>query len=592
MTHHFSPRPNRAAEIGWLEWSDAAFERARELDRPILLGISAVWCHWCHVMDETTYSDSRAIELIREKFVPVRVDNDRRPDINARYNMGGWPTTAFLSPDGEVLYGATYVPPDNFVQLLRRLDQVWNEERDEIEKSLAERKPAAAPAPGNAAPGPEAVERVLHAIVSQYDEEHGGFGTEPKFPQPDALRFLLLEYRRHHAAGRTDERLYGILARTALAMARGGMYDRVEGGFFRYSTTRDWSIPHFEKMAEDHAGLLRFYAELYRATGNAAFAQTLRSALRWLRTVMLDPQTGLFAGSQDADEEYFALPLDERRRRTAPYVDRTVYTNWNAGLAAALLAAGLALDDDTLVALAVATLDALERDMRAPDGTLLHYKIAGEEAKVGPLLTDHAALLEASLDAHAVTGEPRFLQRASALADAALQSLRDGSGAFLDARQDPGARGNLRKPHYPPAENGTMADGLLRLSALLHDERYASAAREALAALHGTASRYGSHAANYARAVVRSLAEAPTVTVVSASAQGAALREAAVRLADPLVDVRTIDPSDSGALAQTGFLSSDRALAYPCIGTRCGAPAENAAQLSESYDMLRQLPVR
>src|SRR5579875_3527969 len=222
---HFSPRPNRAHEIAWRPWEAATFAQAQAEDKPILLAISAVWCHWCHVMDETSYSDPEVIETINERFIPIRVDNDRRPDVNARYNMGGWPTTAILTPEGDPITGGTYIPPS---QLKRTLDQVA-----------------------------ELYKTHKAEIADGFDPEYGGFGYEPKFPQTDALELLLLEYRRSRALGSPDERLYNMLAKTALGMARGGMYDHVEGGFFRYSTTRDWSVPHFEKMAEDHGGLLR-----------------------------------------------------------------------------------------------------------------------------------------------------------------------------------------------------------------------------------------------------------------------------------------------------------------------------------------------
>src|SRR5579863_3852894 len=386
MSHRFSPRANRAAEIGWLDWGNEAFERAASTNRPILLGISAVWCHWCHVMDETTYSDQRVIEVIRERYVPIRVDNDQRPDINARYNMGGWPTTAFLSPKGDILTGGTYIAPDDMVDALEHVAQLWVNDRADLEARMNAQKHTHAHSPGKI--DSDAPAAIVSAIVGGYDEEFAGFGTAPKFPQGDALLYLLLLYRRDRVAGKADERLYDILARTALAMARGGMYDHVEGGFFRYSTTRDWSIPHFEKMAEDHADLLRFYADLYRVSANPQFAQTLRSALRWLRSVLRNPDSALFGGSQDADEEYFSLALESRQKRTAPYVDRTVYTNWNADLASALIAASIALDDDTLVDEARATVDALCSEMMAPGGLAMHFRTPGGAPQMSGLLTD------------------------------------------------------------------------------------------------------------------------------------------------------------------------------------------------------------
>ena len=233
--------------------------RAREEDRPILLSISAVWCHWCHVMDETSYSDPSVIETINRRFVPVRVDNDRRPDVNARYNMGGWPTTAFLTPDGRTLTGATYLPPAQMHRALDEIARFYAERKDEIAELPATSRSHDAlresAADGDLSDAP--IARLLANLESNYDEEFGGFGDEPKFPQPEVLEFLLAEWR---VSG--NQRYYEMVAQTMRGMSRGGMYDHVEGGFFRYSTTRDWSVPHFEKMAEDHAGLLRVLATL------------------------------------------------------------------------------------------------------------------------------------------------------------------------------------------------------------------------------------------------------------------------------------------------------------------------------------------
>ena len=189
------------------------------------------------------------------------------------------------------------------------------------------------------------IARLLEDLRASFDHEYGGFGNEPKFPQPEVHEFLIDEWR--HGGGQD---LHDMAARTLLAMARGGTYDHVEGGFFRYSTTRDWSVPHFEKMAEDHAGLIRVLADLVLFAPSAELRETLVSAVGYVRTVLRDPNTGFFAGSQDADEQYYELPLEERRKLTAPYVDRTSYTNWTCALAGSLCWAARALDDDVLLA--------------------------------------------------------------------------------------------------------------------------------------------------------------------------------------------------------------------------------------------------
>jgi uncharacterized protein YyaL (SSP411 family) len=577
-----------------MEWGPEAFERARASDRPILLGISAVWCHWCHVMDETTYSDQRVIDVIRDRYVPIRVDTDRRPDVNARYNMGGWPTTVFLSPRGEILTGATYVPPDEFVRLLEHVASVWQTERADIERRLAERRRSRTAEPPRHPPSgaldAEAVRTIADAIVASYDEEYGGFGSEPKFPHTDALRFLLLLYRRDRAEGRTDERLYEVLARTALAMARGGMYDHVEGGFFRYSTTRDWSIPHYEKMAEDHAGLVRFYADLYRISGNEQFAQTLRSTLRWLRGVLRNPNSALFGGSQDADETYFVLPLEQRRSREAPFVDRTVYTNWNAALASALVSAAVTLDDDTLLADAQAALDALCAEMLRDDALALHFKAPGQRPAGGPLLADQVALLDALLAVHAATGLVSFLERARRLGDAVIAAFRRPDGAFVDSIE-PEALGNLQIAFRPLDQNAYLADALLRLGAILQNERHLETARGILCALDAAWRNAGSFGAPYGCAVVRALSEPLVITIVGTPRESAPLREAALRLPDPLAVVCGAAPQDP-LLKERGYLDGDAPVAYVCAGTRCGAPARDAATLAAAYESLRQLPVR
>jgi uncharacterized protein YyaL (SSP411 family) len=591
MGQRFSPRPNRAAEIGWMEWGPEAFALAKETDRPILLGISAVWCHWCHVMDETTYSDSRVIELIRDGYVPIRVDNDRRPDVNARYNMGGWPTTVFLTPDGDILTGATYVPPDDFAQLLERVSSFWREDRTEIERRLRERRETRrSPAASERSLDEEAPAKIAAAIVANYDDTYGGFGSEPKFPQPEVLQFLLLLYRRDRAEGKADERIYEILARTALAMARGGMYDHVEGGFFRYSTTRDWSVPHFEKMAEDHAGLIRFYADLYQVSGNEQFAQTLRSSLRWLRGVLRNPNSPLFGGSQDADEEYFASALDERRAREAPFVDRTVYTNWNAALCSALVAASTALDDETLLRDAQAAVEALCGQMLRRDGLALHFKAVGGAPQEGPLLTDQVALVCALLDLHAATGVGRFFEDARRLADAAIAFFRREDGAFVDSA-DEQAFGNLRIPYRPLDENAEMADVLLRIGAILGDERYLHVARRILVALGEAWHGVGSFAAAYGSALLRALEEPLVITIVGTEDANSELRDAALRLPDPLAVVHTLASNDP-LIETRGYLASEVPLAYACAGKRCAAPAADATSLQTAYESLRQLPVR
>jgi uncharacterized protein YyaL (SSP411 family) len=301
---HFSPRPNRAAEIGWRAWSAEAFEESRATGKPILLSISAVWCHWCHVMDETTYSNAGVIDIINREYVPVRVDNDVRPDINQRYNMGGWPTTAFLTSSGDILTGGTYLPPEQMASALTQVASYYRLHQAEIASQVLEARRRSGAELSRAAGelDPATVDEVLEAVKRAYDPDYGGFGPAPKFPQTEAL-LLLLE----QSALRGDAHLREMAVHTLEQMTGGGTYDHVEGGFFRYSTTQDWSVPHFEKMLEDHGGLVL-------ALSLAGMTAELDRTMAYLDRVLRDPDTGLYAGSQDADEHYYSLDAAAVRR--------------------------------------------------------------------------------------------------------------------------------------------------------------------------------------------------------------------------------------------------------------------------------------
>src|SRR5215472_17539037 len=484
---HFSPRPNRADEIHWQPWSAEAFERARAEDKPILLAISAVWCHWCHVMDETSYSSQHVIDLVNREYVPVRVDNDVRPDINQRYNMGGWPTTAFLTPQGDVLTGATYLPPEQMADALRRVAGYYRTRKPEIVAAVLEgrRRAGAVVAASAGSLDPGLVDRILGNVEAAYDERYGGFGNAPKFPQTDALALLA-----EQSMLRDEPRLMEMARHTLSQMAGGGTYDHVDGGFFRYSTTQDWSVPHFEKMLEDHGGLVAALA----MTGQAAI---LDDAARYLDTVLRDPATGLYAGSQDADEEYFALDAAGRRDRTAPYVDRRVYAAWNYGLAVAYLEADVRLGRPALRERAATLLDRLFADLWTPGAALRHT--VDTDGQLG----DQVWGLWAAVRAAGALGGP-WRERALALAahlDAAyLDTELDG---YFD-RAGGDALGRLEDRIKPLAENSVAAIALTELDALAGDPALGlrDRARRTLASVAALPRRYGTMDPELARALL------------------------------------------------------------------------------------------
>ena len=580
----FSPRPNRAGDIRWREWGSAAFNEASLTRRPVLLGISAVWCHWCHVMDETTYSDPDVIRLINDRYVPVRVDNDKRPDVNRRYNMGGWPTTAFLTPDGEIITGGTYLPPDVMRQYLSQVADVYRDRRAEMDQRVSELRLHDAQARGaHAGPLSSAiVDEVLSVTTGAFDPEFGGFGREPKFPQPNVLRLVLDEYRR-----RRDGDLAAMLQQTLGAMSSGGMYDHVAGGFFRYATQRDWSVPHYEKMLEDNSELLALYAEAHRTFPDAGYDRVAQDVSRWMREVLLRREAHLFGGSQDADEHYYTLDAQGRAKLPAPYVDPVLYTNWNALAASGHVALSIATGAAASLSVAATTLAALRaRLWDQPVGTY-HFD-AGDGPRLPALLTDAAALLAAQLDLYEAGAGATALEFARQIAQH-LVSLEDADvDGFSDAagRDEPG---RVARPERPIEDNALAADSLLRLATLTGEERWRELAVRALRSFAGGYREWGQFAAPYARAVARAIAEPLHIVVVGpgSDARADALWRTAVRVDDPAGVVERLDPAqDRVRMDQLGYPASSVA-AYVCVGSVCSAPIAEDVALRAELDRAR-----
>jgi uncharacterized protein YyaL (SSP411 family) len=581
---HFSPRANRAHEINWHEWNDSAFAEAQTEDKPILLGISAVWCHWCHVMDETSYSDPGVIRLINERFVPIRVDNDQRPDVNRRYNLGGWPTTAFLTPQGELLTGGTYIPPEQMRGYLTQISQVYKDSKQDILQKIAAVNDKRASARGAAADGvlsSKIVDNVLQEVHDNFDPLYGGFGDEPKFPHPEAIELALEHYFRSR-----DETWLQVATLTLTKMASGGTYDQQAGGFFRYSTTRDWSVPHFEKMLEDNAKLLGLLVRARQVTHDELFQTTIRSLTAYVDATLSDAAHGGFYGSQDADEHYYTLTRVERARLPAPYVDRAFYTDWNSLMVSAYLETG----DQAQREFALKTLGRLWNEMYRADTGLCHFSKEGGPPQLPGQLSDLARAVRAFLDAYQATGDPVHLTRAQTLADAALATCYDGiAGAFWS--EPPGAQdlGLLRVPDKALNENAAMTEGLTRLYRLTGDEPYRAAAEKTLASFAADYAHFGFTGAEYALAVDHFLNEPVTIHIVGAAAAAPTreLHSAALSLYAPAKIVQLLDPArDAARLAQLGYPAEEGPLAYVCAGRTCLAPVGDAAGIAKGIKEL------
>jgi len=629
----FSPRPNRAREIEWRPWGEPAFAEAHKLGRPILLSLSAVWCHWCHVMDETSYSDPRVIAAVNEHFVPIRVDNDRHPDVNRRYNMGGWPTTAFLAASGDPLTGATYMPPEQLLQALERVREFFDANRTALltlgstdhaqdadgEAALAHlggvpRRGALSPPdfegdPG--APGDIPAEIALQ-IVRAFDPVHGGLGADPKFPQPDVFAFVLafaelrgggdpLHVAPHTSALVTPARVHEVVRTTMEGMAGGGLYDHVAGGFFRYATRRDWSVPHYEKMLEDNARLAGLYLEAaVLASGDAPggdgaahaglgpatpYRDTAAGTIDYLLATLWRVDPPAFGGSQDADERYYCLDAAGRGELPEPFVDPTVYVDWNALAARALLRAAPVLQRPELTDRAVELLGFLwERGRR--DGAMVHYLTAAAEPGSGaPLLVDQATVASALLDAYEVTAERQWLEGAQALAGWAGRHLRAADGRLHDRLAEPGASaGLLARPSPVLEENALMAEVLMRLEAYTGEGAWRDRAREILTAWATHFEESGVAAAAYGQALLRYLERPDHIVVVGSRGDAAArrLHGAALAAPRPLRTVQFLDPDDAAdaeRMAAAGFERAAASAAYVCRGATCQASVTDPDEL-------------
>ena len=343
--------------IQWHEWGSEAFAAAQRENKPMLLDIGAVWCHWCHVMDRESYDDPEIAAIVNEHFIAVKVDRDERPDIDSRYQaavqavsgQGGWPLTAFLTPDGKPFYGGTYFPPSDgygrpsFRRVLLSIANAYKEKHgDVIEQAKMVESAIAQSESFSGKDGrvsPAVIASIQTSAFRMFDPQHGGFGQAPKFPHPSALDLLIERYARSAEGGKSksppyrkaeggrphtdstdpDTQLRTLIVTSLEKMANGGVYDQLAGGFHRYSVDERWVVPHFEKMCYDNSELLKNYVHGYQATGDEFFADVARDIIRWMDEWLSERERGGFYASQDADismdddGDYFTWTLEETR---------------------------------------------------------------------------------------------------------------------------------------------------------------------------------------------------------------------------------------------------------------------------------------
>jgi len=492
-----------ATKVEWHDWGQEPFDIADRTGKPVLLALTTSWSTECREMDTTTYAEPRIAANINDGFVPVRVDADRHPRVRERYNMGAFPSTVFLTPTGEILTGATFLGIDGFRGILDSVRKTWDgkgEAAGSIPRALRDVEPPA----GKLSPRIE--EEMVEQLLAAYDEEFGGWGTDVKFPLPRTIEFALV--RARDQATRTLEAI------------RTHLLDTYDGGFYRYAGNRNWRDARREKLLDENAALLRAFAHGYKYTGEGAYREVAAQTVEYLTTTLWTGDA--FAASQGGDEEYFRLDPTAREDADNPPIDETVLADRNGLAVDALLSLFAYTDEDSLRQYARRARDHITETL-VTDGEVAHYR-DGEQTGEAGLLLDQARVLTGLTTSWQVLDEPG---PARAVADWTLDHLQVDNGAFRDGPE--GGPGLLDHPLYPLDTTVECADALLDLALLTGEDRYRTAAREAIEAFAGASDRMGIEVAQYATVASR-LAQPQKIEVGAAA--GSDLHRAALRLAD------------------------------------------------------------
>jgi uncharacterized protein YyaL (SSP411 family) len=508
-----------ATKVEWNEWGERAFDIAQQTGKPLLLSLVTEWSADCKAMDAATYGEPRIAANVNDGFVPVRVDADRHPQLRERYNMGGFPSTVFLTPEGRVLTGATFLGAEGFRGILDKVRETWDakgEDAGSVPRALRDAKP-----PGGAIDD-RIEEHMVEQLLAAYDDEFGGWGADVKFPLPRTIEFALV--RARDQATRT------------LDAVQTHLLDTYDGGFYRYARNRNWGATVREKLTDENAAVVRAFAHGYRYTGDESYRESAAQTIEYLTT---DCWTGdAFASSQGGKEGYYTLEPTEREEAEPPEIDETVFADRNGLAVDALLTFAAYTDDEHATRYAERARDHVVAEL-VDDGEVTHYRDGNETGPSG-LLVDQAHVLNALTTSWQVRGEAGPVR---AVADWTIENRRHESGAFVDgATSDIGL---LDKPLYPLDTTVELADALLDLALLTGDERYQEIAEDAIAAYGNAADRMGVEVAHYAATAAR--LRSPEVIEVGTAA-GTDLHRAALRLADhDTVVVPDADGLDSTA---------------------------------------------
>jgi uncharacterized protein YyaL (SSP411 family) len=573
----FSPRPNKADLIHWRQWGQASFSEAKRLQKPVLLSLSAVWCHWCHVMDETTYSEKDVIAYLNEHFIPVRVDSDMRPDIDSLYNQGGWPSTLVLTPSGDIVRGGTYVPPEDMVSWLKEGLAIYRSGRRGT-RGKREKRPEPA---GEAAPGTAELKKTVDTLRSAFDRRHGGFGMVQKFPNPEAIDFLLSEFVRSG-----DEATKEMITLTLDSMEAGEIHDDIEGGFFRYSTQPDWSSPHYEKMLDLNAGLATNYASASLALAKDGYRKVLNKTIGYVMSNLYDRKTGAFYGSQDADERYYASKGREGRK---PRVDTTIYAGPNARMITALVSASGTTESEEYLKRAERTAGFMLRNLYSEKEGTYRYFRDGQRHLAG-LLDDNVLFGGALIDLYNATGESHYIETAQDLAGLLAGKFFDSrAGRFRASAEmasvgpsDPGAL----TEYNTAVSNLRAAVFLLRISGYQSDAKLKGLAAQAIRRTKEDCGRIGPVAGFCGMAFEWQLREPLEVVIVTAGGPERFLA-AVNRIYIPMKVVKVLSlKKDEAAITHLGYPL--RESLYLCSGRRCFAAVTEPGKVEAEVRKYRE----
>lgn len=547
--------------VRWQDWSDDVLRVAADERRPVLLSIVASWCRFCREMDATTYADPDVQAAISEHVIAVRVDKDLRPDIDARYGQGGWPTTVILSPEGEILAGGTFFESAELVALLGDAARRLHTEGPGFRPELVPPKQPTGQLDESILPAVE------QSLLAHFDARHGGFGTGQKFPHPEAIDFAILRQAEHKSP-----RLREVIEKTLTHMAEGRLHDEVEGGFFRFCASRDWRRPHTEKLLETNAGLARNYLEAGQLMQRRDFLEIGEHTIDATVRLFLDEGSGLFHASLDADDDYYAHDLDGRKTRRAPPRDGRFLADANARAVSALLKAGAVLGREDLTETACNVAAALITHLWRPGHGMYHYD-DGDGRRLPGLLRDQAETARALLHVLQYTDDRRFNEPLEELLERVATRHVTEAGEFVNADEVAGGR-TSRRLDAAILDNALAAEVMLRGAIFTGRATLALLARAALELHSEDFRRYGYAMAAYGRSVELTLHPPLHIVVVGRreDATAEALFRAASRSFLPSRVVQRFDPeTDREAIERLELPERNEAVAYVCLAHDCAA---------------------